>query len=50
MGTIEDPTRTKYELTILHQESVNAYANYVRKKDEISQKEKNALLSGLVDL
>ena len=50
MGTIEDPTRTKYELTILHQESVNAYANYVRKKDEISQKEKNALLSGLVNL
>lgn len=50
MAKIEDPTRTLYDLSVLHQESVDAYANYIRGKGELSQKEKNSLLSGLVDL
>ena len=50
MAIIEDPTRTLYDLSVLHQESVDAYARYIGKRSELSQKEKNSLLSGLVNL
>lgn len=50
MAKIEDPTRTLYDLTVLHQESVSAFVSYVKNKKDITEKEKNALLTGLVDL